>query len=460
MNFIKYSILLLLVVLVNSSCKKYVDIPPPTNQLVQQLVFSDDKTATATVAGLYSRLNAFNSSFGNSLGNFLPAFSADEFRYILNAASFDEFAQHSISSSNTNIKSLWDNPYAYIYHANAILEGLNKAPNVSAATKTQLAGEAKFIRAFCYFYLVNYFGDVPLVMNTDFAVNTSLPRSPSAEVYAAVIKDLTEAQAELNINYPSAERTRANKAVATALLARVNLYISEWAKAEAEATKLLTNTTYILLANLNSIFLKNSTEAILQWQTINTSTAGVNTWEGFSIIPATPTSNTGYYAYSNFLSAFEPGDQRRNSWVNPITISGTVHHYPYKYKLRTNTPVLEYSMVMRLAEQYLIRAEARAQQNNLTGAKSDVDEIRKRASLPILPDNLTKEQLLLAIEKERRIELFAEWGHRWLDLRRTGRALTVLSAVKPGIEATDLLYPIPLDATLTNPNLVQNPGYN
>nr|MBA2746008.1 RagB/SusD family nutrient uptake outer membrane protein [Flavisolibacter sp.] len=214
MNFIKYSILLLLVVLVNSSCKKYVDIPPPTNQLVQQLVFSDDKTATATVAGLYSRLNAFNSSFGNSLGNFLPAFSADEFRYILNAASFDEFAQHSISSSNTNIKSLWDNPYAYIYHANAILEGLNKAPNVSAATKTQLAGEAKFIRAFCYFYLVNYFGDVPLVMNTDFAVNTSLPRSPSAEVYAAVIKDLTEAQAELNINYPSAERTRANKAVA------------------------------------------------------------------------------------------------------------------------------------------------------------------------------------------------------------------------------------------------------
>jgi hypothetical protein len=80
--------------------------------------------------------------------------------------------------------------------------------------------------------------------------------------------------------------------------------------------------------------------------------------------------------------------------------------------------------------------------------------------LGVLPSNLTKDLTLLAIEQERRIELFAEGGHRWFDLKRTGKALTVLALIKPGISTRDLLYPLPLDAILTNPNLVQNPGYN
>lgn len=460
MRFNKIYFTLFFLILVASSCKKYVDIPPPTNQLVKELVFSDDKTATATVSGLYSRFNSFNSSFGNMITNFLPAFSADEFRYTLNSANFDEFSQNSITTSNTSIKSTWDNAYSSIYHANAVLEGLTSATAVSAAVKQQLTGEAKFIRSYCYFYLVNYFGDVPLVLNTDFRTNTSLPKSPLADVYAAIIKDLEEAQVALSDNYPSTERIRANKSTATALLARVYLYRGEWAKAEAEATKVITNTTYKLVKDLNAIFLTNSTEAILQWQTTNTSTTGVNTWEGFSIIPTTPTTNVGYYAYDNFVAAFETGDQRRNSWIKAITIGTTTYYYPFKYKVRTGTTITEYSMVIRMAEQYLIRAEARAQQNNVAGAKADVDEIRKRAGLGVVSATLSKDQMLLAIEQERRIELFSESGHRWFDLKRSGKALTVLVAIKPNIKARDLLYPIPLDAILTNPNLVQNQGYN
>ncbi len=115
-------------------------------------------------------------------------------------------------------------------------------------------------------------------------------------------------------------------------------------------------------------------------------------------------------------------------------------------------------MVLRFAELYLIRAEARANQDNLEGAIDDLNEIRSRAGLPDLLDTLTKDEVLLAIEKERKLELFTEWGHRWLDLKRTGRALTVLSVTKPEITETDLLYPIPLAAMNTNPNLEQNPG--
>ena len=321
-----------------------------------------------------------------------------------------------------------------------------------------MVAEAKFLRAFFYFYLVNHFGDVPLVLNTDYKTNTSLPRSAVSDVYASVITDLKEAQTDISSDYPSAERTRANHAAVTTLLSRVYLYVGQWANAETEATKVINDTRYDLMDDLNSVFLKNSNEAIWQLQTVNTSTTGVNTWEGFSVVP-TPTGTPLYRFYPDFVDAFELDDKRKESWVKPFTNSSGTYYYPYKYKIRTNADVLEYSMVLRFAELYLIRAEARANQDNLEGAIDDLNEIRSRAGLPDLLDTLTKDEVLLAIEKERKLELFTEWGHRWLDLKRTGRALTVLSVTKPEITETDLLYPIPLAAMNTNPNLVQNPGY-
>jgi hypothetical protein len=112
-----------------------------------------------------------------------------------------------------------------------------------------------------------------------------------------------------------------------------------------------------------------------------------------------------------------------------------------------------------LAELYLVRAEALAMQNNLTAALSDLNMIRKRAGLSNLPTNLNKEQILSAISQERRVELFIEWAHRWFDLKRTGNAITVLRPLKPSLEESDLLYPIPYSQLETNPYLLQNPGY-
>lgn len=442
-----------------AGCKKYVEIPPPQNQLVAQLVFSDDKTATATVAGLYSNLNAFNSSFANYISNFLPASGADEFFYTLSTADLDEFRDDNLTSANTNINNLWSSTYGYIYHANAIIEGLTATTAVSSAVKKQLMSEAKFVRAFCYFYMVNYFGDVPLILNTDYKTNTSLPRTKADDVYAAIITDLTDAQTDISDAYPNTERTRANKAVVTSLLARVYLYREQWSKAETEATKVIVDTKYQLLTDLTKIFLKGSNETVWQLQTVNTSTAGVNTWEGFSIVPTTVGGASTYNVYNTFFNAFEALDKRKSVWMNSYTIASGTFYYPYKYKIRTKSPVEEYSMVLRFAEQYLIRAEARAKQDNLAGAKADLDVIRVRAGLAVLPSNLSKDATLLAVEQERRIELFAEWGHRWFDLRRTGRSITVLGAIKTGFLATDLWYPIPLSARNTNPNLTQNAGY-
>ena len=454
------NIIILFTALFFVSCKKYVEIPPPQNQLVSELVFSDDKTANATLAGLYTSYNGYNGQFANVNGSFLPAFGADEFYYAFSTADYDEFRDADLSVSNGRVNSFWEAPYSLIYHANAILEGLESSTGVSDAAKKQFRGEAKFLRAFNYFYLVNYFGDVPLILNTDYKVNTLLPREDKAKVYEAIVKDLLEAQSDLSEEYYGGERTRANKAAATALLARTYLYLEQWANAEEEATKVIGDSQYELLSDLNSVFLKNSREAIWQLESVNKSTRGVNTWEGFSIVPFAAGGRAYYNLYDELVQAFEPGDLRMESWTNTYVTGGNTFYYPYKYKIRTADVVQEYSMVIRFAEMYLVRAEARAQQNNLGGAKEDLDKIRERAGLDPLPDGLQQDEMLLAVEQERRVELFSEWGHRWFDLRRTGRSLQVLGPMKPDISATDLYYPIPLSAMNTNPNLVQNEGYN
>jgi hypothetical protein len=119
----------------------------------------------------------------------------------------------------------------------------------------------------------------------------------------------------------------------------------------------------------------------------------------------------------------------------------------------------EYLMVLRLAEQFLIRAEARAHQKNLADAISDLNIIRHRAGLPDLSSSLVQADVLAAVEKEKRIEFFAEFGHRWFDLKRTGRVDAVLAPIKPLWTSTAAFYPLPFSELQKDPNLTQNPGY-
>lgn len=107
---------------------------------------------------------------------------------------------------------------------------------------------------------------------------------------------------------------------------------------------------------------------------------------------------------------------------------------------------------------YLIRAEARAQQNNISGAQSDLNAIRTRAGLPNTTAT-TQAQLLSALEHERWVELFTEWSDRWFNLRRLNKSTAVLSLIKPAWQPHQQLYPIASSFMTSNPNLTQNPGY-
>ena len=208
----------------------------------------------------------------------------------------------------------------------------------------------------------------------------------------------------------------------------------------------------------NHVFLKESPETI--WQ-LKPGDSPRNTQEANQLVIQFIPGQI--YALSDtFLEAFEAGDLRHANWVESIsnTDNTVTLHFAHKYKaLFTETESLEYSILFRLAEQYLIRAEARAYLGNIPGAQEDINTIRNRAGLANNSAS-TVNDLMEAILQERQVELFTEQGHRWFDLKRTGNASEVLSAIKPNWQSTDVLFPIPETELETNPNLLpQNGGY-
>ena len=441
-----------------SSCEDFVDIEPPKTQIVAETVFSNEASATSAITGIYSRMIESGFASGDIVSYTLfGGLSADELTSY--SSNNIEFFDNSLTVDNGSVNGfLWKQPYEYIYSANAVIEGLDNSSGVSEEVKQQLEGEAKFIRAFCFFYLTNLFGDVPLHLTTDYRITSIASRTLQSQVYQQIITDLKDAQSLLTDDYTTEERVRPNRSVATALLARAYLYTQDWANAEIQASTVITNSgTYVLENDLNNVFLAVSSEAIWQLKPVQ---PGVNTNEGRSfILTGSPVNEQGVALSNELMNAFETGDNRFNSWVNSFDDGMETFFYPFKYKIEEGDPGIEYSMVLRLAEQYLIRAEARAQQENIAGAQTDLNRIRNRAGLGNTTAN-DRPGLLLAIEQERQVELFMEWGHRWLDLKRTNRSDAVLEALKsPNWEPTDTLYPIPQRERESNPNITQNLGY-
>lgn len=449
------------IVLMASGCKKFLE-PDLKTQVSSDIVFASDGNAIAAINGLYIKL-AYGPQI-NGLITELTGFASDELTYNYSSVINTQFIKNQLQADNSSVSGLWDFFYATIFQANSIIENASASTGMTDAYKKQIIGEAKFVRAICHFYLVNLFGPVPLITVTDKEKTIYASRNTVDEVYAQIKTDLTDAFGALPADYSvsSGERIRVNKWGAAALLARVYLYTGDYANAETQATAVLANTgLYSLLSTQNNVFLKNQGESILEWDR----TTIVNTYEGSLFL--------GYPVYGlaadhallpGLLNAFETGDTRKTNWLETFG-SYTV---PYKYKaagttVDTNT---ENYLVLRVAEQYLIRAEARAQQNNISGAQEDINIIRNRAGLA----NTTaadKNALQAAVEQERRIELFCEWGHRWFDLKRwpslttsgKTRADDVLGALKTTWTSNAVLFPIPQLARDNNPNLTQNAGY-
>lgn len=446
------------------SCEDFVDIESPNFQMVTEDVYSKEKTTIAAIKGIYNQLYIANfSTYGVSL---LGAMSGD----LLHARTdtYRPFEEHELFSMNTPDavfnQNIWSSTYNIVYLVNRALEGLETA-NINDNLRKELRGQVLFIRAFTYFYLVNFYGDVPLLLTSNYTSNAIAPRNPVEEVWKQIENDLDEAISLLNktTEYTNDERYYVNRSVAEALRARVYLYQKDWANAEIFSSKVINRTDlYGIETDPNDVFLANSKEAI--WQIAPDGVSDFTPKEGtyFSLhINNTGTTITGNTSLSNdFLGSFDIEDKRR-TWVVEVKTETEHTFFVEKYWFENDGTTVQYSMVLRLAEQYLIRAEALAEQNKLTEAISDLDKIRSRAGIDLIADinpAITQQTLLDSIMIERKRELFSEWGHRWLDLKRTDKLNAVFNN-SHSWQDTDGLYPIPGEERLKNPYLTQNEGY-
>lgn len=440
-----------------SGCSDFVEVEAPKNILVSETVFNDPVTVKSTLANIYYGMREQGMVSGTyGLTTSLGVYS-DELDYYGFDTQSSQFYQHTVLESNNTVMGWWANAYKLIYGANDIIKGVGNSTILNTEQKHLYVGQALIVRAYIHSLLVSLFGAIPYITSTDYTQNNVVARQPEEKVYANIISDLTDAIEQLDdIGEITEERVIPDHYAAKALLARMYLYTENWEMAEVTASELIDS--FNLETDLDLVFLKESKETI--WQ-LKSGETPRNTQEANQlIIESIP--GQSYALTNSLLEAFEDGDQRLVHWVDSVsdTDSTITLYFAHKYKAPfTETESLEYSIIFRLAEQYLIRSEARARIGNLSGAKMDLNKIRNRAGLPDT-DAVTEEDLISATLRERQVEFFAERGLRWFDLKRTGTAASILGPLKPGWKPTDELLPVPEKELEMNPNLLpQNAGY-
>ena len=444
----------LALVLITSSCSDLLE-PKPIDLLTDDVVLNEPKDVPNVEVGLYS---AFR--------DIVPATviagdaTADMLDFNGTFTQYRELCTKQITSANASAADLWGSIYNTVYIANFILEKLPTVPGVKTADFNRVMGTAHFLRAYSYFVALNTFGGVPEVTETSIDANRNIARASEAEIISFVLDDLTQALGKLPTK--PASRAYAGEYTVRALLAKFHLYQKHYSQAEQLATDVIGSGLYTLEPEFETLVKEDFTdEAILEVGYTLTDDPGTNGNIGLNnlfvgrreIIP----SNQAVVA----LASTESGDRFTSISFNVNNLNGSDNGWSVaKY----GTPDADNNNVvaLRLGEMYLIRAEARAQLNKVTGtgsAQEDINVLRSRAKAPTI-GSVNQSQMIQLIEAERVYELAYE-GNRWYDLVRTGRAKEVMSAFSSNWKDKFEVWPIPQREMQNNPALVgnQNPGY-
>lgn len=460
MKNITFSILVILLMVLSSGCEKFTDVGLPKNQTTRALVFKDDQLAKSAMAGIYRSLEetGFLSGAQNGAQVVLGAYVDELQSYAAATSDPTIFYQLSHLPISTKILGMWTDTYTQVYNINSIIEGVENSSGLSLAVRNQLKGEGLFLRAILHLYLTQTYSSVPYVATTEYEINQRIGKSSIQEVYALCRKDLEDALLLLPTTMAKGNRVYPTKMAAYAILARIAYYENNWDTALQYSAMVINDPQYQMEPDLNKVFLKDSSSSIWQLLPYNSTS---NTYQGNVFILNTAPSN--YVALrQDFVAGFESGDARKAAWVAQRNdAQNQTYYYPFKYKqYYTSTTSLEYSVVLRVEELYLIRAEALIKKEQYGLAIDDLNAIRKRANLPLLAASTDATYLLDVLIKERRSELFTEFGHRFYDLRHYQQLDVVMSVKKSGWKSDYTFLPLPEKEMLLNPNLnPQNNGY-
>lgn len=444
-------IAIILLATLTTGCEKLIEVDSPSNQLTKDKVFSDESSTEAALLNSYAQ---FVNTIDGSLNILLPLYS-DDLIYQGSTPAYIEFNQSLIAVDNTFNSSIWNAFYSVIYACNDILEQVPAADGIPEPSKTNFLSEARFLRAYAFFYLQNLYGNIPLPLSTDINRNRVMGQSQESQVYGQMEADLLEAEAGFNATQSSLNKSRANLWAAKALLARIYLYQERWDEAASKATEVIESGVFGL-ETPEVTFYDNSMETVMNFWTQNGIVSVTNSFfpGNFSAVPQ-------FMVSGELLNAFSVTDVRKDTWVGASEANGDTYYFPFKYRnAAANAGTPEYLVALRLAEQYLIRAEARAMLDNAEGSTADINALRLRANTEMREVVADRSSLIHTVLTERRLELFTEWSHRFFDLKRRSVANDVLGPIKSTWrQNTSLNLPIPQSEISYNPSLVQNEGY-
>lgn len=509
-----YTVMVLLCA-VTTSCNKDFINRSPEDTYTDDVFYKTEQQFRSAVVAAYAPLrdvliNDYFTSEMHADNTIYQAIPGNRGTSIVERENISDFTN---TSTNAYVAATWQHSYTGISRCNIVIERL-KSADLKDDVKASLDGQAKFLRALNYFKLVRLYGGVPLfIREVTTAEDAFKARSTEAEVYAQIIADAQDAIAELAPPAKFPQTGEATKGSATILLAEVYAMQKKWADAEKLLNTMLAM-GYDLNANYADAFApanKNSKESVFEIQFLGgTLTGATPNVLSFHFLPRSKDTklltgisidNTGTGGWNtptdDLINDFEAGDTRLDaaigiaegtydasnyfkysavkSIINYVPATGKIG-VPY-IKKYLHTPVESPTgsgddfPIYRFSDALLLLAEALNEQGKSSDALTPLNRVRRRAGLADFT-NTDPAQLRTAIFHERRVELAFE-NHRWTDLLRSGKALTVINAFGVKIreqlpflssdayviDQHHLLFPIPQNEVGLNPKIIQNPGY-
>jgi starch-binding outer membrane protein, SusD/RagB family len=442
-------ILLIFSAILISACNKVLDVKP-TDSISSDEVFKDKVGLERALTGAYNSLQDASLYGRNQL--IIGDLAAGDLVHTGTTFEFGQIANHNISASNGIVEAIWISAFDGINRVNNVLAHVRDIPGIDTVDQKRIEGEALFLRALLNFKLVTLFGGIPLktspTLNLD---NIDQGRNTVDEVYTQIVSDLDTAKIRLP---ETSVAGRASMYSATALLARVYLTMFQKDNDVTLAERAIENASYVidsgyfsLAPSYGDLFNGNTSEPIFE---VVSDVQNSNRLAQY-FLPKSLACRHEIAPSDALMQSFETADSTRFRESILKDSSGIFSGFKY----RDYTSGTDRVLVLRLAEMYLIRAEAMTYTNgDTTAIKKDINIIRQRAGLEDILA-FSYDNLKNVVENERRHE-FAFEGQRWFDLVRTKRAAPLL-----GIEEKYTLFPIPLSELQTNknPGMIQNDGY-